>query len=197
MLIQSERVQKAQTLSNRKFKRLFGVKRQFFFDMLEIVHEAYEQLHKHGGKPSTKNMHRESLRLMSQNIQLSVQKNQNPHYSGKQKCHIVKTQIVIDLVTRMILFVRQKVDSGYQGIAAFHTNSEISFKKGKNRPLTEEEKAFSCQLARERIAIEHVNREIKIFKTMSVRYCNRRRRRGMRMNLICAIRNSEIKHNKS
>jgi len=89
-----------------------------------------------------------------------------------------------------------KVDSGYQGIAAYHANSEVPFKKSKNRPLTKEEKAFNRQLARERIAIEHVNREIKIFKIMSDRYRNRRKRHGLRMTLICAIRNSEIRHSK-
>jgi len=79
------------------------------------------------------------------------------------------------------------VDSGYQGIAAWHANSAVPFKKGKNRPLTEEEKASNRQLARERIAIEHGNREIKTFKIMSDRYRNRRRRHGLRMNRICAI----------
>jgi uncharacterized protein YifE (UPF0438 family) len=128
---------------------------------------------------------------------------------------------VIDLDTLLILFIAQaegsihdftlykdstgvavrqdvkiKVDSGYQGIADYHANSEVPFKKGKNRPLTLEEKAFNRRLARERIAIEHVNREIKIFKIMSDRYRNRRRRHGLRMNLICAIRNSEISHTK-
>jgi len=92
--------------------------------------------------------------------------------------------------------VKIKVDSGYQGIVAFHTNSVVPFKKSKNRPLTKEEKAFNRQLARECIAIEHVNREIKIFKIMSDRYRNRRRRHGLRLNLICAIRNSEITHSK-
>jgi transposase len=89
-----------------------------------------------------------------------------------------------------------KVDSGYQGIATYHANSEVPFKKTKNRPLLSEEKAFNRQLARERIAIEHVNREIKIFKIMSDRYRNRRKRHGLRMTLICAVRNREINHNK-
>ena len=92
--------------------------------------------------------------------------------------------------------VKVKTDSGYQGIAAYHANSEVPFKKSKNKPLTKEEKAFNRQLAKERIAIEHVNREIKIFKIMSERYRNRRRRHGLRMTLICAIRNSERRHEK-
>jgi hypothetical protein len=127
--------------------------------------------------------------------------------------------VVIDLDTLLILFIEQavgsvhdftlykssvgsavspevkmKADSGYQGIVAYHANSEVPFKKGKNRPLTLEEKAFNRRLSRDRIAVEHVNRQIKIFKIMSDRYRNRRRRHKLRMTLICAIRNSEIRH---
>jgi hypothetical protein len=54
MLIQSERVLKALTLSNGKFKRLFGSKKVTFQRMLETLQEAYETLHKLGGKPSKK-----------------------------------------------------------------------------------------------------------------------------------------------
>jgi hypothetical protein len=91
--------------------------------------------------------------------------------------------------------VKIKADSGYQGIAAYHANSEVPFKKSKKCPLLPEEKLFNRCLARERIAIEHVNRQIKVFKIMSDRYRNRRRRHGLRMTLICAIRNCEISHN--
>ena len=93
--------------------------------------------------------------------------------------------------------IKMKADSGYQGIADYHANSEVPFKKGKNRPLTSEEKAFNRRLARERIVIEHVNRQIKVFKIMSDRYRNRRRRHKLRMTLICAIRNSEMRHTMS
>jgi len=41
-------------LSNAQFKRLFGVKRQTFNAMLEILQAAFEELHKRGGKPPTK-----------------------------------------------------------------------------------------------------------------------------------------------
>ena len=90
--------------------------------------------------------------------------------------------------------VKIKTDSGYQGIATYHAKSEVPFKKTKNKPLSPEEKAFNRRLARERIAIEHVNRQIKVFKIMSDRYRNRRKRHKLRMTLICAIRNSEVRH---
>jgi hypothetical protein len=66
MLIQSEHVKKALSTSNRQFKRLFGVKRQTFFDMLEILQVAYEKLHKFGGKPPTKLFVEDRLLLMLQ-----------------------------------------------------------------------------------------------------------------------------------
>ncbi|BAQ64793.1 mobile element protein [Geminocystis sp. NIES-3709] len=41
--------------------------------------------------------------------------------------------------------------------------------------------------------IEHVNRKLKIFKILSQRYRNRRKRFGLRFNLIAGIYNYEIK----
>jgi hypothetical protein len=81
-----------------------------------------------------------------------------------------------------------KADSGYQGIAPYHANSTIPHKKSKNKPLSKEEKAFNRQLSRERILIEHINRRIKIFKIMSERYRNRRRRHKLRMHApLCRL----------
>jgi len=93
--------------------------------------------------------------------------------------------------------VQAKTDSGYQGIASYHANSEVPYKKSKNHPLSKEEKVFNRQLSRERVRIEHINRQIKIFKIMSERYRNRRKRHQLRMTLICAIRNYETHHNTS
>jgi len=47
-------------------------------------------------------------------------------------------------------------------------------------------------LASERIIIEHVNRRLKIFRILSERYRNRRRRFGLRFNLIAGIYNYEL-----
>ena len=40
-------------------------------------------------------------------------------------------------------------DSGYQGIAAYHSNSYTPKKKSKNRKLTELEKEYNKALAKE------------------------------------------------
>ncbi|WP_159254366.1 transposase family protein, partial [Microcystis aeruginosa] len=83
-------------------------------------------------------------------------------------------------------------DSGYQGIAAYHSNSYTPKKKSKNRKLTELEKEYNKALAKERIIIEHINRKLKIFKILSCKYRNRRRRYSLRVNLLAAIYNCEL-----
>ena len=88
--------------------------------------------------------------------------------------------------------VRVNADSGFQGINKYHENSEIPHKKTKKKKLTKEEKAYNRQLARERILVEHINRKIKIFKIFAQRYRNRRKRYGLRANLICGIYNFEL-----
>lgn len=92
---------------------------------------------------------------------------QKRFFSGKQKRHTLKSQFVIDLETLQIicvvndsgrkhdfkLFIHSKVrfhrdtesleDSGYQGIAKFHTNSHLPRKKPRKGKLTKEDKQFN------------------------------------------------------
>ena len=143
-------------------------------------------------------------------------KKQKRYYSGKKKCHTLKSQLVINQETREIictafgsghchdfnLFKKSKVhfhpetnslqDSGYQGIKDYHTNSYIPRKKPKNGKLSRIEKEYNRVLAQERIVVEHVNRSLKIFKILSSRYRNRRRRYGLRCNLLSALYNYEL-----
>jgi IS5 family transposase len=83
-------------------------------------------------------------------------------------------------------------DKGYQGIAKIHTNSRTPIKKVKGKSLSKEQKDFNKQLAKERIVVEHVHRKLKIFRILSSRYRNRRKRFGLRLNLIAGIYNYEL-----
>jgi IS5 family transposase len=65
-----------------------------------------------------------------------------------------------------------KGDSGYQGIEELHAKSKIPIKKPRGRELLELEKVYNRRLARERVAIEHVNRTIKTFRILKDRYRN-------------------------
>ena len=86
-------------------------------------------------------------------------------------------------------------DTGYLGINRLHANSQIPAKKSKLHPLTPDQKAANRELARQRILCEHIIGRLKVFHILSDRYRNRRKRFGLRFNLIAAIYNLEIQAN--
>ncbi|BDM79575.1 hypothetical protein AM10699_24430 [Acaryochloris marina MBIC10699] len=83
-------------------------------------------------------------------------------------------------------------DSGYQGIAAYHANSYVPFKKPQHGELTSLQREYNCALSQERMGIEHINRSLKISRILSERYRNRRCRYALRCNLIAALYNHEL-----
>jgi len=143
-------------------------------------------------------------------------KGQKKWYSGKKKCHTIKTLIFADAHTKRILAIAQHwgsthdfelfkqayegandkiqflADSGFQGILRFHMNSLTPYKRSKHHPLTEEKKRFNHELSSKRISIEHINAWIKRFKILSYKYRNKRLRHGLRTSLICGIYNAEL-----
>ena len=145
----------------------------------------------------------------------TTEKKQRRYYSGKKKGHTLKAQVIADKITGKIvatdfcegkkadfaLFKKSKTalsisiatltDSGYQGIKKLHANSETPKKKTKKHPLTKEEKAINRDIASRRIGCEHVIGRLKVFRIFSGRYRNRRKRFGLRFNLIAAICNME------
>ena len=144
-------------------------------------------------------------------------KKQRKHYSGKKRRHTQKAQVVANLKSKQImatafskgsthdfqLFKTSRslplattqiiADSGYQGLVKVHENSEIPTKKSKLHPLTAAQKAANRALSRQRILIENILRRLKVFRILSQRYRNRRKRFGLRFNLIAAIYNLELK----
>jgi transposase len=83
-------------------------------------------------------------------------------------------------------------DSGYQGLTKLHANSQTPKKKSKYHPLTPEQKAANRELASRRILVENVIGRLKVFRILSERYRNRRKRFGLRFNLIATIYNFEL-----
>ena len=142
-----------------------------------------------------------------------TKKKQKQYYSGKKKKHTQKTQIIttstgkilavtIDKgrthdfklfkqskATRKIILSKVLADLGYVGIDKICPNSVIPKKKTKKNPLTKEDKKENRKLGSKRIIIEQINAKIKVFKITKYPYRNRRKRFGLRMNLICAIIN--------
>ena len=65
-------------------------------------------------------------------------------------------------------------------------------KRSKKNPLTKEDKKRNKKLASERVLNENVIGMLKRFKIISDRYRNRRKRFGLRFNLIAGIYNWEL-----
>ena len=68
-------------------------------------------------------------------------------------------------------------------------NIEMPKKKTKLNPLSKEDKLENKNKSSKRIPIEHINAKIKTFKIVAHKYRNRRKRFGLRFNLICALIN--------
>jgi hypothetical protein len=267
----------AQSLSNKHFKRRFGVTRKTFNEMVTVLAEGWRTASTPGAKPKLCLQERvlvtleywredrtyfhigsswgvsestvcrivhwvEDGLIRSQWFHLPGKKallqgfgrpevvvmdvtetpierpkrRQRRFYSGKKKRHTLKSQLVIDAASERILCTffgkgrqhdfklfqasglhfhadtQSLQDKGYQGIQKLHDNCELPKKKPKGGQLTRADKVYNRALARRRIGIEHVNRRLKIFRILAGCYRNRRRRYGLRCNLIAAVYNLEL-----
>lgn len=74
-----------------------------------------------------------------------------------------------------------------------HGNALIPTKKKPRKgKLTKQEKRYNRKLSSERVSVENVLGWLKRFRILSERYRNRRRRFGLRFNLIAGIYNYEL-----
>ena len=87
------------------------------------------------------------------------------------------------------------VDKGYQGLNRLNIPYVIPFKASKKRPFISLQKWLNAEISRRRIRVEHVIDKLKRFKILAERYRNRRKRMGLRFNLIAAIYNIELVKN--
>jgi hypothetical protein len=87
------------------------------------------------------------------------------------------------------------VDTGYMGIKKLHSSSLIPTKRSAKKPLTKDLKLLNRNIASERALNENVIGSLKRFKILSDRYRNRRKRFGLRFNLIAGIHNLEVEKN--
>jgi len=84
------------------------------------------------------------------------------------------------------------VDTGYLGIEKIINNSEIPHKSFKKHRLTKKKKLENRNISSKRIIVENVIGSVKRFRILSERYRNRRKRFGLRFNLIAGIHNFEL-----
>ncbi len=71
-------------------------------------------------------------------------------------------------------------------------NVELPHRKTKKKPLTKDQKEENKELASQRVVVENVIGLLKRFKIISDKYRNRRKRFGLRFNLIAGIYNLEL-----
>jgi hypothetical protein len=88
--------------------------------------------------------------------------------------------------------IRTETDSGYQGIKKYHSNSALPHKHSKKKKLTREQKQYNHAISGSRVQVEHIIRKQKVFRILGERYRNRRKRFGLRVNLIAGIYNYEL-----
>ena len=101
-------------------------------------------------------------------------------------------QLLKDSMVRFQKGTVSLLDSGYQGVAIMHSNALIPKKKSKHKKLTKQEKRYNRMLSSSRVFVENVIGWIKRFHILTDRYRNRRRRFGLRFNLIAGIYNYEL-----
>ena len=90
--------------------------------------------------------------------------------------------------------IRALTDSAYVGMKRLHAKTEMPKKKSKKKPLSRAEKKENIRLSSERVINENVIGLLKRFKIIAERYRNRRKRFGLRFNLIAGIYNWELKN---
>ncbi len=84
------------------------------------------------------------------------------------------------------------MDTGFQGLQKVHGNTEIPKKRSQKNPLTKEDIRYNRRILSERVIVENVIREPKIFRINAEIYRNRRKKFGLRLNLIAALHNRAI-----
>lgn len=111
---------------------------------------------------------------------------------NKGKTHDFKV-FKLSKAYKKLIYSSILADLGYQGISKICPNSTTPNKRKKNTSLTKKEKQENKEHSKKRIIIEQINAKIKVFKITKYPYRNRRKRFGLRMNLICGIINLDNK----
>lgn len=148
---------------------------------------------------------------------------QKPYYSGKKKCHTLKTEIgvmpdgEIGAVSASVpggaihdlVLLRQTgligrldaegegamMDKGYTGIGKDYPEHRlyVPFKASRNHPLTEEQKAYNRHLAQYRIVVEHTNAQLNQFQVLAQVYRHAREGHTRTVRVVSVLVNQRIR----
>jgi hypothetical protein len=82
-----------------------------------------------------------------------------------------------------------KLDLGFLGMTALYPKAELPYKASKHHPLSKEQKKQNKQLASDRVLVEHINRECKIFRICKERYRGKHKNYEKTWKLVASIVN--------
>jgi len=88
--------------------------------------------------------------------------------------------------------IEAQTDTGFIGIKDLHKNSVLPHKKPKGTELGKEQKSENRAISSSRVSNEHAIGFVKRFKILTERYRNRRKRFGLRFNLIAGFCNHSL-----
>ena len=88
--------------------------------------------------------------------------------------------------------IESVTDSAYAGMDKIHGKATLPKKRGRKNPLTKEDRAANRAMSSRRAPDENVIGSLKRFRTLADKHRNRRRRFGLRFNLIAGIYNYEL-----
>lgn len=191
---------------------LFGIDESRVCRLIQKLEPLIEQVFR---IPKTRTLKQEDIEQLIDATEQAIERpkeGQEVYYSGKKKRHTLKTEIRVNLKGKIVHVsddypgsihdfkvhkqepplkkrVRGYMDSAYQGIEKFHPNAEIPFKKPRGGELGEEEKLYNTALSRIRVKAENVLAQIKVFRILSDRYRNKRRRYSIKFKIIAGIVN--------
>jgi len=94
--------------------------------------------------------------------------------------------------TRIHPKIASMTDTGFLGIDKLHSNAVLPKKRSKKNPLTREDRAANRAISSARALNENVIGDLKRFHIIADKYRNRRKRFGLRFNLIAGIHNYEL-----
>lgn len=89
--------------------------------------------------------------------------------------------------------MKLRADLGYWGLQSEFSQVILPLKNSKLHKLTRSEKQLNRDSASKRVKVENVIRRLKIFRILSERYRHRRKRFGLRFNLLAGLHNYELK----
>lgn len=112
-------------------------------------------------------------------------------FFGKGKTHDYKLFQLSGV--RLGKHLTLRADLGYWGLQTQSEKVILPQKNSKLHQLSKAEKKANRELAAKRARVENVIRRLKIFRILSERYRHRRKRFGLRFNLIAGLHNYELK----